>query len=208
MNQFFDNLMQRPTSHKVAIWVGTLLVISYLFWQFVHKDKRHAYTELEEKVENLRSEIVKEQRVARNLKKFKDEVKVLDTKLKFALAELPDKREIPELLSSVSSLARDAGLDVKLFRPSGEVYKDFYAEVPVSVSVEGNYHQVATFFDEVGGLSRIVNISEIAVNHPEASENEVRVSASCLATTFRYLDESERAQAEAAKTTETQKRRR
>ena len=106
MHPMVDNFLQRPTSHKVVAWIVLLLLIGYIFWQFFYKSKHEEHAKLQEKIENLGSEIVKEQRIARNLKKFKDEVRELDLKLKFALSELPDKRAMPDLLSSISNLSR------------------------------------------------------------------------------------------------------
>jgi len=114
--------------------------------------------------------------------------------LKSALQELPDNREIPDLLSSISSLARDAGLAVPLFKTEPESFREFYAEVPVSISVEGTYHQIATFFDEVGHLPRIVNINQIIIREPRVGDSQVSVKSECVATTFRYLEETERIQ--------------
>lgn len=195
MNQIVQNLLDRPTSHKVAFWVASVLLICFLFWQYVYGPKVEAAEKLDIKIEELRSKIGHEQRLARNLSKFRKEVEDLEVKLKFALQELPDEREIPDLLSSISTLARDAGLEVQLFKPAAEIVREFYAEVPVKVAVQGTFHQVASFFDEVGRLPRIVNINQISIVSPEIQDGGVRIKSDCTATTFRYLDEAERIKA-------------
>ncbi len=194
MNQAIDNFLERPLWQKAVFWLGSLLFVAYCSYQFLLKDQWDTETALQEKVDSLNNSIVQEQRIARELNRFRREVKELEIKLKFALQELPDKREIPDLLTSISGLARDSGLTVNLFRPMPESFKDFYAEVPVSISVEGTYHQIAAFFDEVGHLPRIVNITQIAIKEPRVGESQVNVKSECVATTFRYLDESERIQ--------------
>lgn len=193
MHPAVENFFERPLSHKVAAWTGCVVFIGYIFWQFFYSAKLDEKTKAEEAIESLNTQITSEQRLARNLKKFRDEVKELNVKLTAALQELPDKREIPDLLNSVSNLARDSGLEVSLFRPQPEVAKDFFSEVPVSVSVEGTFHQVATFFDEVGRMNRIVNINQIQLKEPNVKE-KITIKADCTATTFRYLEESERIQ--------------
>jgi type IV pilus assembly protein PilO len=200
MNALVDALMERPKWQRIAIWLGTLLFILYIFYQFFYASLSAEIHKIQVKVEKLNTDIVSESRLARELPKIKAAVKELDIKLKQLLLELPDKREIPSLLSSISSLAKDAGLEVSLFKPRAENIRDFYAEVPVSISVEGTFHQVATFFDEVGRLSRIVNITDIAITEPLETKTEKRVltKTSCVATTFRYLDDEERARREAA----------
>ncbi|RIL12177.1 MAG: pilus assembly protein PilO [Proteobacteria bacterium] len=207
MHPIIENFMERPLSHKVGAGVGLVALLSLLFWYFLYSPLAQTFSELEAKRDELMTQVGVERRLAKDLPKFRREVKDLDIKLKFALQELPDKREIPDLLASISNLAREAGLEVSLFRPMPEVSREFYAEVPVTVSVEGTFHQVCTFFDEVGQLSRIVNINQIAVSDPTVTENGARIKAGCVATTFRYLDEGERIQLSEAQDTKKRKRR-
>lgn len=193
MHPIIENFLERPNGQKAAFFVGSLGFLGFVFWTYFYGPVNTEIQGLEEEVQTLQTQIVNEQRLANNLSKFRVEVKDLDAKLNFALQELPDKREIPDLLSSISNLARDAGLEVKLFKPRPENIRDFYAEVPVEVSVTGTFHQVATFFDEVGQLSRIVNINNIYLREPVIGPSLVTINADCVATTFRYLDDSERA---------------
>lgn len=196
MHPALEEFLERPKSHIAAAWLGSFALIALLYWQYSFRAQEKEYSAQEEKVEQLTQKILDEKRRARNLTKLKEKIKELDINLKIALQELPDKREIPDLLSSISNLARDAGLEVVLFRPGAEMAKDFYAEVPVAISVQGTYHQVATFFDEVGQLSRVVNINQISMRDPQIEPEAVEVKTDCVATTFRYLDESERVQLE------------
>jgi type IV pilus assembly protein PilO len=97
----------------------------------------------------------------------------------------------------LSGLAKASGLDIKLWKKENEISKDFYVELPVSVEVIGTYQQVATFFDEVGRLDRIVNITKIAMQEPKLGvPGSMRVQASCMVTTFRQLTEEEKRQME------------
>jgi len=199
MNQHLNNFLERPTSHKVAFWVFSFVFFGYLFWQYFYSANAAELTELRERRDSLESQIVHERRLARNLEKIRAEVKELDVKLKFAMQELPDRQEIPDILSSVSDLATASGLDVDLFKTRPEILREFYAEVPVTISVEGTYHNVATFFDEVGHLPRIININQVAIRNPRQTEQGMQVQVDCTATAFRFLDESERVQIEEPK---------
>ena len=117
----------------------------------------------------------------------------LQAGLKEAVAQLPDTKEIPDLLSGISAVARDAGLEIAQFRQRAEVYHDFYAEVPVDILVRGTYFQVEGFFRQVSELKRIVNIGNIIIKAPSVVQSDlVELSTSCSATTFRFLDEEER----------------
>ena len=206
MNQYFERFIELPTTYKIGLWVGSLLAIVFVFWQYIYSGALEENNKLTTELSELETKIDNEKRLVRDIGKARARLKDLEVKLKFALQELPDKKEIPDLLNNISNLARDAGLDVNLFKPKEENFKEFYAEVPVQVSVQGSYHQVASFFDEVGGLSRIVNISQIAFSEPVIKESGIQLKSDCVATTFRYLDEGERVAVE--KIDEKNKRRR
>jgi type IV pilus assembly protein PilO len=108
------------------------------------------------------------------------------------VAQLPDSREIPDLLSTISTKARESGLEIILFRPRPENLKDFYAEIPVDIVVRGGFINAVTFFDEVGKFNRLVNIDNIDFKNPKINGDQVGLEISTLATTYRFLDEAER----------------
>ncbi len=199
--------MERPRSHKIAAWVTSVLLLGAFVWRYLYADLGERATLLLERRADLVSQIATERNLAKNLAVYRAEVAGLEVHLRRALQELPDKKEIPDLLRSISSLATQAGLEEALFRPVPEVFREFYAEVPVSIAVQGSFHQVAAFFYEVGRLSRIVNINQIAIREPVVTDDGVRIKAECTATTFRYLDEEEMARHREA-TEEGKKRRR
>lgn len=197
MTRFILKFLERPKSHKVGFWIGSLVFLGFIFWQYIYSPLANNVTKLETTVENLRSDKANEQRLVKNLVKVKKAVKELDQHLSKAILELPNKGEIPDLLTSISNLAKESGLDVKTFRPRPESLEDFYAQIPVHLQVSGSYHQVASFFDEVGRMDRIVNISEIVIKDPSILKGSTKadIDATCVATTFRYLEEAEKEEA-------------
>ena len=137
--------------------------------------------------------------LTRDSAKLKKQLDGLNIMLKKAVAQLPDRKEIPELLSSISGRAREAGLEILIFRPQAENLRDFYAEIPVDIVVRGGFHNVVTFFDEVGRLNRLVNIRNIEMRNPEVKGTKMSVQTLTQAVTFRFLDKAERARIAAAK---------
>jgi type IV pilus assembly protein PilO len=103
---------------------------------------------------------------------------------------LPEKEEIPSLLAGISQAGKDAGLDFLLFQPKPESPKDFYAEIPVDISVSGSYHQVAVFLDKVANLPRIVNIRDIkmALQSKQGESNEL--TTVCQAVTYKFIEQA------------------
>ena len=194
MHQAIENFLERPTSHKAAAWVGCLLLLVGGFWYLFYSASSEKYEELSQKVDELETSVTTEKRLASRLKQAKDKLEELNGKLASAIEELPNQSEVDDLLERSSNLGREAGLEMNLFQRREEVYREFYAEVPVSVSVTGTYHQVATFFDEVGRLPRIINISNINIVDPKVGDESVTVKVECTLTAFRYLSEQERAQ--------------
>lgn len=196
MSPFLEDILDRPVQQRAGILIGTLALVGLLLWANMFSPAHTDYTDANEKLESLKAEVSKERRLAMNLEQYKREVRELDVKLEFALQELPDKSEIPELLSSVSGLAKESGLEVGLFKVNAERLDEFYARVPVEISVTGAYHQVASFLDSVAGLPRIVNISQIEMIEPVTQSGSVTLRVNCVATTFRYITPEEQNSAE------------
>lgn len=192
MNPVIDDFLDRPASHKFVFWILSLAIISGMFWQLFYKARLGEKEKLDEKIETLENQIVAQSNIKKKLKPLKAELEGIEKKLRVVLLELPDKREIENLLTSISVLARDTGLEVLKFAPGGERKKDFIAEIPVAMEIEGTYHQMTTFFDEVAHLPRIVNITGISADILMENNAEILVRGTCVVTVFRYLEESER----------------
>lgn len=192
MNEKLEQIFELPVQARIGIAVGLLAVIVALYAFVFYPEVGEALTANQERIQALQDEIAKNKGIAANLTKFEAAVKDLDVELYKALKELPDKKEIDNLLASVSDKARDAGLDIRLFQPMPEKLKDFYAEVPVQIEVIGSYHQVATFFDEVAHLERIVNVTSFDMVEPKYDEERIVLKTNAVATSFRFLEESER----------------
>jgi type IV pilus assembly protein PilO len=186
--QLIDWSWQKKAAVSAVIFA--LIIGGYWYMFFSSVEERLATAQ--DKLSKYKAEISKRQLMVVNLPKFQAEVDLLDAELKKALAELPDKREIAQLLEKIADRAKSSGLDIRLFRPKGESKKDFYAEVPVEIEVGGGYHQVATFFDEVGALERIVNIDNFSMTTPVITDAGISLKTTLVATSFRFLDESER----------------
>lgn len=123
----------------------------------------------------------------------------MQARLEEAKKELPASSEIPRLLTSISSRAKGSGLEVLSFRPGSEVPKEFYAEVPVALKLEGSFHQYASFLYAVSTLDRIVNISDLKIGTKKTQGSATNVlSIDCIATTFRFIEKPAAATAGAA----------
>ncbi|MEK7379066.1 MAG: type 4a pilus biogenesis protein PilO [Candidatus Binatota bacterium] len=193
MKELLDRILDLPRQQKIGVLAGLIVAILLLDYFLFYSPRSDEISKLTQEVENQRNERDKKKKEAANIPKLKEQMAQLNGMLKEAVAQLPDRKEIPDLLSSISNKVKESGLDILIFRPRAENIQEFYAEIPVDIVVRGGFHNVATFFDEVGRLNRLVNIANIELRNPKANEDQVIMEVSTVATTFRFLDEAERA---------------
>ncbi len=177
-----------PFKQKILIYVGTLAVLVVVFAFFLIMPQLKKKGELRLELENAQSTLSGVKLKAANFEQFGDELEATRVQFQKALLLLPDKKEIPSLLTNISNLGSESGLEFILFKPKEEVPRDFYAEIPVEIIVQGSYHNVAVFFDKVSKLPRIVNISNVSMTDPKMSHDTMVVKTSCLATTYRFVE--------------------
>jgi len=191
MDPQVEKILRLPTKQKILILLLVVVVEAAAMVWFLYLPKYKELTELKAELSKLQSEIDDKNRIATNLPRLQREFDQLNIELAQALTELPNSKEIPSLLTSITTVGKNAGLDFLVFKPKGEVVKDFYAEVPVDITVSGSYFSVANFFAAVANLPRIVNISSVAFADIKNVNNRMMTKVTCLATTFRFLDKKE-----------------
>ncbi len=195
MNEWLEDLFDRPRQQKLLYLAGLSLATWALMWALFVGRQWGRLSQIDTEATAERERLVSLQEKASNLEAVRKAVSELDRELSAALARLPDRKEIPDLLNGLSELASASGLRITKFRQLDEVLRDYYAEVPVELSMQGSFHQVAAFFARVPRLSRLINVTHITMKQPSVVGDTVQVDASCIATTFRFLDEEERARA-------------
>jgi type IV pilus assembly protein PilO len=192
VNQLLTQILRLPRQQKIGILAGSILFLLIIGYFYVYLPGDDKVTKLTEEITAVRGDRDKKKTLSANLVKLQKELQEWDAKLRAAVAQLPDRKEIPDLLSSLSTKAREAGLEILLFRPRAENFQDFYAEIPVDIVVRGGFFNAVTFFEEVGKLNRLVNIDNIDLKNPKVGSDQVALEISTLATTYRFLDEAER----------------
>jgi type IV pilus assembly protein PilO len=192
LNELLNSVLERSVLQRCAVLATAIILIGALYFSLLYQPRSAAIVQLAESVQVARNEQLAKQRKAANLPKLQQDLQEWSVKLKRAVAQLPDSKEIPDLLSNVSTKAREAGLEILLFRPRAENFQDFYAEIPVDIVVKGGFSNAVTFFDQVGKLNRLVNLDHIDLRNPKISGEQVLLDISTLATTYRFLDENER----------------
>jgi type IV pilus assembly protein PilO len=192
VNQLLTHILRLSRQQKIGFLAGLVVFLLVIGYFYVYLPGDDQVTKLAEEITGVRADRDKKKALSVNLPKLQKELQEWDAKLKAAVAQLPDRKEIPDLLSSLSTKAREAGLEILLFRPRAENFQEFYAEIPVDIVVRGGFFNAVTFFDEVGKLNRLVNIDNIDLKNPKVGGDQVALEISTLATTYRFLDEAER----------------
>jgi type IV pilus assembly protein PilO len=171
--------------YKILLCLGFFVVLVGPFVYFSFVPKISKINVLKKEHATLKTRLATAKAKGNQLKYYQDKLKDAEMEFKMVMKKLPETKEIPGLLSSVSQSGRDAGLEFLLFQPEPEQNKDFYAEIPVSIKVTGNYHNVALFFDKVARLSRIVNIDDINMASIQGNTDLI---TSCKAITYRFVE--------------------
>jgi len=187
-----DSILKLPTQKKVLILVVLLCVIAglYLYAFFIPRQDELKVAKGE--LDKFRKELIVSKDITRDLQKFKEQVERLNEELKNALTQLPNEKEIPEILKNISSLGKESNLEFTLFRPKPEEPQQFYAKVPIDLVVLGSYHNTGVFFDKVSKLPRIINVVDFNITRAKdikgKNEPEILVKTSCLINTYRFIE--------------------
>jgi type IV pilus assembly protein PilO len=158
-----------------------------LYYVSVYQPKMADIDRLTAEARKLAADVAEKKKIAAQLPQLEREVVVLDQQLKEVLVKLPEEKEIPNLLTQVTSLGQQAGLEFASFRPAGIQARDFYSEVPINLRVQGTYHTLGTFFDRLSKMPRIVTVGDFRISPLAVKKAEDRtITAEFGVTTYTY----------------------
>jgi type IV pilus assembly protein PilO len=182
-----------------AVIASFVILSAVLFYFLVWSDQKPVLDQVAAEELTLRETFRQKHSKAVNLEVYQQQLADIERSFGALLRQLPGRTEVPNLLVDISQVGVGAGLEEKLFQPSAEVKKDFYAELPIKIKLTGSYHQMGEFVSGIAALPRIVTLHEITIK-PENRDVYDNLSFELTAKTFRYLDDAEVAAAEKAKT--------
>jgi type IV pilus assembly protein PilO len=191
---FLGKVENLSKAQRILISAALFIVILAVFIYFFYWPKFEKIASLKTQLTKIEAKLATAKRNAAGLKKFKAKMKEAEAQFNMAIKKLPEKEEIPSLLTAISDSGQAVGLDFLLFAPKAEKKKEFYAEIPVSMSLRGGYHNLAVFFDQVARLNRIVNIEDIKMSRGKKGKNSSassskKLTATCTAVTYKFIDE-------------------
>lgn len=157
----FDPIVNAPKPQKIAIGVMGLAILGAAAYFLLLSPLEARVATLETQHAAVEKELVQSRAIVADLARFRREMAVVEKRLEALKVRLPNEKEIPPLYRTLSEAALKAGLDVALFQPKEPRTRDYYSEVPITISAEGGYHQVGEFFERVASLPRVVNVAEL-----------------------------------------------
>ncbi|MCX5902949.1 MAG: type 4a pilus biogenesis protein PilO [Proteobacteria bacterium] len=188
----FDTILKLPQKQKIALLVAVILIMVGLYIYLSVMPSLSALDDKQEELAKKQKELLELKKVVADLPRFEKELQQIEAQFKEALTLLPNTREIPSLLTNISNLARDCGLEILLFQPKPEVMENFYAQIPVEMKILGKYHDLGVFFDRVSKLPRIVNILDITMDRKavqsKSGADPGTLNASFKAVTYKFVE--------------------
>jgi type IV pilus assembly protein PilO len=142
----------------------------------------------QERLVSLRADVQKAQETANRLPEFEAEVDALEERLTALKEVLPEQKDVAELLRRIQTLATQSELTIRGFRPQPVATRDLHAEWPIQLELEGTYHRLGEFFDEISRFSRIINIGALSIRVNEQPDSTATINVQCTATTFVLLE--------------------
>jgi len=185
----FEKIEKIKMPIRIAIFLGTIVLLAGLFIWFIYLPKSEEIAQTRAEIATLQQKLNQAIVRAKALKKFEAEYAEVDAQFQEALKLLPNTKEIPSLLKSITQLGTDSQLEFLLFSPQRERPQDFFVEIPVSIEVSGTYHNVAIFFDKVGQMERIVNILNVSMTPQK--DRSTTLTTKCDAVTYRFKGETD-----------------
>jgi type IV pilus assembly protein PilO len=175
------------------IFIVAVVLLGYLLaW----KPKKPELDAARAEEQSLLATLEQKAKKAANLDAYKAQLAEMEQSFGAMLRKLPNKTEVPNLLTDISQQGAGAGLDQKLFQPSAQVIKDFYAELPIKMRLTGSFHAIGAFVSGIAALPRIVTLHDVEITQSSRTPGTDQLQLDVTAKTYRYLDEEEQAAAQ------------
>jgi type IV pilus assembly protein PilO len=189
MEQLLDKIAKAPPAQKWGGLAAVVVLLTIANYFLLIDGLETQIVQQRAMQTQLYQQWAEKQEIAQNLNDRRREMDVLEQKLAEALTQLPEKRDVEELLAQLNDIGKKSSLDIARVEPLPEAPEGFFARIPIKMQVRGNYHEIAMFLQDVANMRRIVNVNNIKLGSPTVKNEKVLLQAEFLATTFRFLDQ-------------------
>lgn len=187
-------------TQRIIICILSFVLVIILFVYGLYMPRYEKIGTLEKENSETSEKLETAKNKAKYYDKYKAEIKEAEAQYKTTMVALPDKKEIPSLLSAISQSGNEAGMDFLLFEPKPEISKDFFAEIPVDIRIQGTYPNLMVFFDKISKLYRIVNLRNLKISSSEITDKKNSavsnkgqgiLTATGTAVTYKFVEQKD-----------------
>ncbi|MBU1169933.1 MAG: type 4a pilus biogenesis protein PilO [Proteobacteria bacterium] len=188
----FKKIEELDKIQRLFICVFTIALLGAAFFFLSAKPTLDKIAQYRSEYESTEKKLNVAKRKAAQLVQLQNERKMKEAEFRKVMKALPEKKEIPSLLTSISQSGQDTGMEFQSFEPKKEVNQGFYGEIPVDISMLGDYHNTIMFIDKVTSLNRIVNIKNIQMaSSPSKDGGKMKIKTLCQAVTYKFVEQQE-----------------
>ena len=188
-----------PSAVKAVLLATLFLLIVFLGYYLLWSSAWDSLDEAKAKEQQLRSVYTNKKSIAINLTRYQQQMADIEISFGAMLKQLPDRSQMDGLLTDINQAGLGRGLEFELFKPGQETQAEFYAQMPISIKVQGTYHELGAFATDISKLSRIVTLNDLVITNPnkaagkdaKAKSGDVILTMEAVAKTYRYLDADE-----------------
>jgi type IV pilus assembly protein PilO len=188
-----------PSAVKAVLLVTLFLLIVFLGYYLLWASAWDSLDEAKAKEQQLRTVYTNKKSIAINLARYQQQMADIEISFGAMLKQLPDRSQMDGLLTDINQAGLGRGLEFELFKPGQETQAEFYAQMPISIKVQGTYHELGAFATDISKLSRIVTLNDLVITNPnkaaskdaKAKSGDVILTMEAVAKTYRYLDADE-----------------
>lgn len=180
-----EKLSALPLQQKALLFIVTIAVLVGAFYYFIYSDQVENIARLDKSIADQQARLAKLKKAAAEVEQLQKQLAESEKDFNELLSFLPDQKEIPALLDTISQLGTKVGLENILFQPQAEVRKEFYAIIPIRLDMVGTYHQVGIFLDNVSKMHRILKVDSLNLNR---KPNGTTLQVACTIVTYRFIE--------------------
>lgn len=188
-----------PSAVKAVLLATLFLLIVLLGYYLLWSSAWDSLDEAKAKEQQLRTVYTNKKSIAINLARYQQQMADIEISFGAMLKQLPDRSQMDGLLTDINQAGLGRGLEFELFKPGQETQAEFYAQMPISIKVQGTYHELGAFATDISKLSRIVTLNDLVITNPnkaagkdaKAKSGDVILTMEAVAKTYRYLDADE-----------------
>jgi type IV pilus assembly protein PilO len=189
MDQYLDKIVKAPPAVKFGGLAAAVVAMTAANFFLLVTPVEEKITKQVQERRKLDLDLAEKSEIAQNLNERRREMDVLEQKLAEALTELPESKDLEELLAQLNDIGKKSGLEISNVQPGREATTngEFFARIPIKMTVNGNYHEIGMFLQELANMRRIVNVNNIKLAGATVKSEKVILQSTFLATTFRFV---------------------